>query len=114
MISRNKPVRRIEADQRRVAVAPVGDVLEQAAVGLGIGLHHRQLRIHGAGVGEAHADLEAKPRRAVGQRGDALRALDRRDDDKGLNRFGRAGARSDRSRAGAATPTGIAGWKARS
>ncbi len=83
-------VRRIEADQRRVAVAPVGDIFEQAPVGLRIGLHHRQLRIPGAGVGQPHADLEAEPCRAVGQSGDALRTLDRRDDDEGLNPLGRA------------------------
>ena len=35
-------VRRIEADQRRVAVAPVGDGFEQPPVGLRIGVHDRQ------------------------------------------------------------------------
>ena len=43
---------RIEPDQRRVAVAPVGDGLEQPAVGFGIGLDHRNRRIHRARIGE--------------------------------------------------------------
>ena len=107
-------IRRIEADQRRIAVAPVGDGFEQTPVGLRIGVHDRQLRIHGAGVGEPHADLEAEPRRAVVQGGDALRALDRRDDDEGSQPARTSGARSGRSRAAAATPTDSAGWKARS
>ena len=107
-------IRRIEADQRRVAVAPVGDGFEQAPVGLRIGVHDRQRRIHGAGVGEPHADLQAEPRRAIGQRGDALRRLDRRDDDEGSQPARTSGARSGRSRAAAATPTDTAGWKARS
>ena len=83
-------IRRIEPDQRRIAVAPVGDGFEQTPVGLRIGVHDRQAWIHGARVGEPHADLKSEPRRAVGQRGDALRALDRGDDDEGFNRLGRA------------------------
>jgi len=65
-------------------------LFEQAPIGLRVGLHHRQLRISGAGVGEPHADLKAKSCRAIGQSGDALRALDRRDDDKGFNPLGQA------------------------
>ena len=70
----HKTVRRIEPDQRRVAVAPIGDGFEQTPVGLRIGVRDRQARIHGARVGEPHAGLKAEPRRAVVQGGDALRA----------------------------------------
>ena len=56
-----QPVRRIEADQRRVAVAPVGDRFEQAPVGLRIGIRDGELRIHRARVGERHAGLEPEP-----------------------------------------------------
>ena len=70
VMSSSKPVRRIEPDQRRVAVAPVGDRFEQAAVGLRIGVRHRQRRIHRARVGERHAGLAA---RAAPQRRSARR-----------------------------------------
>ena len=80
----------IETDQRCIAVAPVGDAFEQPAVGLEIGFDHRQLRIHGAGVGQAQADLQSEPRGLVGQRGDALRALDRGDDDEAVTLLRRA------------------------
>ena len=86
----HQPVRRIEPDQRRIAVAPVGDRFEQTPVGLRIGIRDRQARIHRARIGERHAGLEAEPRRGVVQGGDPQRALDRRDDDKGFSRRGRA------------------------
>jgi hypothetical protein len=83
-------VRRIEPDQRGVTVTPIGDRFQQTAIGLEIRLHHRQRRIAGPRIGQSEADLEAEPRRAIGQRRDLLRAFDRCDDDKALNPFGRA------------------------
>ena len=83
-------IRWIEADQRRVAVAPIGNAFEQPPIRLRIGFHDRQLWIHGAGIGEAHAGFQSEPCRTVGQRRDPLRGLDRCDDDESLNRFGRA------------------------
>ena len=35
-------IRRIEADQRRIAVAPIGDGFEQTPIGLRVGVHDRQ------------------------------------------------------------------------
>jgi hypothetical protein len=83
-------IRRIEADQWGVAVAPVGHGFEQPSIRLRIGVHDRQAWIHGAGVGEPHADFKSEPRRSVGHGGDALRGLDGRGNDKNFNRLGRA------------------------
>ena len=60
-----QPVRRIEPDQRRIAVAPVGDRFEQREVGMRVRIRDRDPRMHRARVGERHADLEAERRRGV-------------------------------------------------
>jgi hypothetical protein len=83
-------IRRIEPNQRRRAVAPIGNAFEQPPIGLRIGIHDRQAWIHGAGIGERHAGFEPKPRRAIGHGGDAKRGLDRRSGDEGFNPLGRA------------------------
>ena len=44
----HQAVRRIEPDQRRVAVAPVGDRFEQLRVGRRIFLHDHEIGMHGA------------------------------------------------------------------
>lgn len=53
-----QPVRRIEAQQRRVTIAPIGDGVERLPLGCGIGLGHGDLRIHRAGIGEHVAASE--------------------------------------------------------
>ncbi len=58
----HQSVRRIEPDERRVAVAPVRDGLEQDAVGVGIGVHDGEGRIHRLGIGQRHAVAQAEPR----------------------------------------------------
>jgi hypothetical protein len=58
----HEAVGRIEANERRVAIAPVGDCFEQAPIGMRIGVCHSDPRIHCARVGKRHAWLEAKPR----------------------------------------------------
>ena len=83
-------IRRIETDQRRVAITPVGDAFEKTLIRFRIGFHHWQLGIHGAGIGEAHAGFQSEPDCAVGQRGDPLGGLHRCDNDESFNRFGRA------------------------
>ena len=60
-----KPVGRIEPDQRRIAVAPVGDRFEQREVGMLVRIRDRDLRMHRARVGERHADAQAERRRGV-------------------------------------------------
>ncbi len=59
-----KAVGRIEADQRRVAVAPVGDRDRHASVGGRIGIGNGDARIHRARIGERHAGREPEPRAA--------------------------------------------------
>lgn len=68
--------RRIERDQRGVAVAPIGDRRQQALVCLGIGLGDGKPRMARAGIGQRQSDGEAKARGGIIQRGDAQRALD--------------------------------------
>ena len=58
-------VRRIEPDQRRVAVAPVGDRFEQRDVGARVGLRDRDRRMHRARIRERHAGAQAERRRGV-------------------------------------------------
>ena len=51
-------MRRIECDQRRKTVAPVGDVFQRLAVGGFVGVIHREFGTDGAGIGERQADRE--------------------------------------------------------
>ena len=51
-----QPMRRIERDQRRETVAPVGDVFQRLAVGRLVGIINRELRTDGAGIGKRQAD----------------------------------------------------------
>ena len=48
----------VQRHQRGVAVAPVGEAFEQAAVGLRIGFDDVDRRMHGARIGDAHAALQ--------------------------------------------------------
>ena len=73
----HQAVGRIEADQRRITVAPVGDAFKQAPVRLLVARRDGQRRIHGARIGERHADPQAEPVRRVIHGHDAQRALDR-------------------------------------
>jgi len=54
------PIRRIDPDQRRVAVTPIGDCNEQMLIGLGIMIRTEQFRIHGARINERQTGFEAK------------------------------------------------------
>ncbi len=51
-------MRQVERDQRREAVAPVGDIFERLAVGGFVRVVHRELGTDGAGIGERQADGE--------------------------------------------------------
>ena len=74
---------RIDPDQRGVAVAPVGDRLEQAQVGRRIAWRDLQRRMAGARIGERRADREAQARGRIVHRRDAQRAFDHvRDDER--------------------------------
>ena len=64
-MSSGQPVGRIEPDQRRIAVAPVGDRFEQREVGPLVGLRDRNLRMHRARIRERHAVAQAERRRGV-------------------------------------------------
>ncbi len=71
-----------EPDQRRVAIAHVGDRLEQARVRVPVGIDAGELRIHRPGIGERHAGGQAETLGGVVERREAQRALDRFDDDE--------------------------------
>ena len=82
---------RVEADQRRVAIAPVGDRDEQGAVGLRLRLRYLQRRVACARIGERQARRQAERRRGIVRCGNAQRAFDRFDDDeRRVTRRGRA------------------------
>ena len=82
----HEAVRCIEADQRRVTVAPVGDGVDEAPIRFLVGLGDRKRRIHGARVGERHAEPQAETLRGVVHGHDAQRALDQAGDDQRLTR----------------------------
>ena len=86
----HKAVGRIEADQRRVAVAPVGDGVDETPVRFLVALGDRKRRIHGARIGERHAEPQAEALGRIVHGHDPLRALDRLDDDERLIRRGQA------------------------
>ncbi len=55
-------VRRVEPDQRRVAVAPVGDRVEQPRIGGLVGINDGKRGIHRARIGERHAGAQTELR----------------------------------------------------
>ena len=73
----HKPVRRIEPDQRRVAVAPVGDAREQPGVGGEVGGHDGEAGNPGLRLGDSEAGDEPEALRRPVDRDQAQRALDR-------------------------------------
>ena len=48
----------MQPDERRIAVAPVGDGFEELPVGERIGVDRLEPRMHGARVGQRHAGLQ--------------------------------------------------------
>ena len=78
----HQAVGEIEADERRVAVAPVGDVFEKPAVRRSVGGGDGEAGMHGAGIGERHACPQAEALRRIVHGDDPLRALDHLDDDE--------------------------------
>ncbi len=60
-----QPVRRIERDQRREAVAPVGDVVQRLQVSGGIGIVDREFRTYRTRIGERQADRQPGPHRRL-------------------------------------------------
>ncbi len=71
----------IDPDQRGIAVAPIGDRLEQPPVRRGIALRDLQRGMARARIGERRADREAQARGRIVHRGDPQRALDHVHDD---------------------------------
>ena len=61
----HETVGRIEPDQRRITIAPIGDGEQQTLVGIGIGVHAAKTRIHGARIGKRHADFKSEARGVV-------------------------------------------------
>jgi hypothetical protein len=72
--------RRVEADERRVAVAPDG--LDEPEVRRAVARRDGERRIQGARIGKRHAGAKAERLRRIVHRHDAQRALDERGDDK--------------------------------
>ncbi len=58
-------VGRVDRHQRRVAQAPVGDILQQGCVGLGVFLDRLQRRMHGARLRQREAGVQAEPFRRL-------------------------------------------------
>jgi hypothetical protein len=79
-----KAVRRHEPDQRRIAIAPIGNRLQQTLVCLRIGMFHGKCRIHGARIGKSHPGAQPKAGCSIIEGRDAQRRFDRRDDNERL------------------------------
>ena len=79
-----QPVRDVARDQRREAVAPVGDVVQRLGVGRFIGIEHRHMRTDGAGIGQRQPDLKAEMRCGIIQRKNLQRVVLLGDDDAGI------------------------------
>ena len=73
-------MRRIERDERRIAVAPVGELFEQRVVGRLVGLRDAKIGNGAARIGKAHAEADAPPLGDPVDGDDAERVLDLRDD----------------------------------
>lgn len=79
-----KAVRRHEANQRRIPIAPIGNRFQQALICLRIGMFHGKGRIHGARIGECHPGAQPKAGCGIVEGRDAQRRFDRRDDNERL------------------------------
>ena len=78
-------VRRIERDERRIALAPFRDGLEQPAVGRRVLRNDGETGVHGAGLRQRHAGPQAQSLRRRGYRDDLLDiAALRRDGEQGF------------------------------
>jgi hypothetical protein len=77
-----QPMRQIESDQRRVAVAPIGDRFEQRAIRVLVGFDDFEIGNHRARIGEHHAGGKIRSRRLAIDRGQTQRAVDLRHDNK--------------------------------
>ncbi len=88
--------RGIERHQRRIAVGPVGDRLQQLPVGLRVFVHHLDGGCDGAGIGQAHAAHQPCARRLLIQRDDGERIAAAAGDDerRALRRRGEPPART--------------------
>jgi hypothetical protein len=71
-----------EADERRVAVAPVGDGLDEPEVRRAVARRDGERRIHGPRISKRHAEMKAECLRRIVHRHEAQCALDKRGDDK--------------------------------
>ncbi len=56
-------VGRIERDERRIALAPFGDALDEFSVGRRIFGNDREIGMHGAGLRQRHAGPQPEPLR---------------------------------------------------
>jgi hypothetical protein len=74
--------RRVDTDERCVAVAPVGDGLDEPEICRAFARRDGERRIHGARIGKRHAGAKAEGGRRIVHRHDAQCALDERGDDK--------------------------------
>jgi len=80
----DKSVRRHEANQRRIAIAPIGNRFQQTLVCLRIGMFHGECRIHGARIGKCHPGPQPKTGCGIVEGRDAQRRFDRRNDNERL------------------------------
>ena len=79
-------VRRVEPDERRIAVAPVGDFFEERTVGRRVGGRDAERGKRAARVGEACAEADAAPLGGAVDGDDAQRIGDLLDDRQRLVR----------------------------
>jgi len=77
-------MRRIERDQRRETVAPVGDGVQRLRIRGLVGVEHLYVRADRAGIGQRQADFKAETRCGVIQRINLQRVVLLCDDDAWL------------------------------
>ena len=86
----DETVRWHEADQWRIAIAPIGNRFQQTLVCIRISMFHGKCRIHCARIGKCHPGPQPKTGRGIVEGRDAQRRFDRRNNDERLiNRSGR-------------------------
>ena len=73
-------IRRVERDERRIAVAPVSELFEERVVGRLVGLDNDEVGNGATRIGETHAQADASPFGIPVEGDDAQRVLDLGDD----------------------------------
>lgn len=98
-------MRRIQRDQRREALAPVGDITKKFRIRDFVGIEHLRVGAYRPRIGERQTGLKSDPGRGIVQRENLQRIILFRDDQAGTRIIQRAASRQETFQP--------VGWKAR-